>query len=121
MWPSPHFMAFVSTVDCCGSTRLARLKAILGALQNLSGANPANDPALNDTWHGTLEKIARAAGRSFSNCCRLETRKTLQNLILGIVIPPDSGGGGSTVPDNAILDENGNPILDEDGNYILYD
>ena len=107
-------MAFPSTVDCCGATRLQTLKAQLGAVQNLAGADPANNPAIGDTYHQTLEKLAHALGAEFNDCCRLETIHTLAELIAGLASP---GTGG--IPEGALLDENGNPVLDENGDYII--
>lgn len=92
------------------------LKAQLGALQNVPGADSANDPGIWDTRHQTLEKIARAQGNTFNGCCRLETNYALATLVdAGI----SSGAGG--IPEGALLDEDGNPILDENGDYIIID
>lgn len=93
---------------------MAQLKALLGTLQNLGGADSANDPSVWDTRHTTLEKIARAQGNTFPDCCRLETNYALSTLI-------DQGisDGAGEVPAGALLDEDGNPILDENGDYIL--
>lgn len=88
---------------------MAQLKAQLGVLQNLGGADSENNPTIWDTRHQTLEKIARAQGNTFSDCCRLETNYALSTLI----------DGGSGIPTGALLDEDGNPILDENGDYII--
>lgn len=93
---------------------MAQLKALLGTLQNLGGADSVNDPTVWDTRHSTLEKIARAMGFTFSDCCRLETDYALSLLV-------DSGisSGAGLVPAGALLDEDGNPVLDENGDYII--
>lgn len=95
---------------------MAMLKAQLGVLQNLGGSDSANDPSVWDTRHQTLEKIARAQGNTFSDCCRLET-----NYALSILIDEGISDGAGGVPAGALLDEDGNPILDENGDYIIVD
>lgn len=65
-----------------------------------------------DTWHQTLYKLALAQGATFENCCRLETRHQLEDLI-------ESTGGTPGPTDGGITTEGGDVIITEGGDVIV--